>query len=44
MNLTLIFSIEMRTFMKDDSKVKCFCVEVVGKDGRKFNFVIRDQM
>lgn len=34
----------MRTFVKDDSKVKSFCVEVVSKDGRKFNFVIRDQM
>lgn len=41
--LNLILSIETRTFLKDETRAKYSSVEVVAKDGRKFNFVITDQ-
>ena len=40
--LCLILSVEVRTYVKDDNKLKHSCVEVITKDGRKFNFVLKD--
>jgi hypothetical protein len=40
--LGMILSIELRTFQKDDNRTKISCVEIVSKDSRKFNFLMKD--